>query len=100
VAVAVCVTLIDPFDTESALRRNCGDVRLDRVVDPFAVVALLERGHHSFALYPSDKSVRQIALEMLANLHESLSVLYCDHEQEAWVLGVFWSNSPATRNCE
>ena len=45
------VTLIDAFDSETTLGRNCCDIRLDRIENTFAVIALPERRHESFALY-------------------------------------------------
>lgn len=100
VSAVIRIPLIDSFNTESALRSNRRDIRLDRVVDAFAVVSLLERRHESLALYPADKSVGQVAFEMLAHLCEGLSILYSNNEEEAWVLCVFWSNSPAARDCQ
>src|SRR6185369_3190581 len=71
---AIRVTLIDAFNTEPTLCSERRDVRLNRVKYTFAVVALPELRHESFALNLSDKTVVQVTFNMTAHLCEVLPI--------------------------
>lgn len=84
----VRVSLINAFDTEPAFGSQRCNVSLDRVEDPFAVVALSERRYKSFTLDLSDYSVGQITFDVTADLCEVVAILNRNHQEKARPIAV------------